>query len=68
MGGSERECKLIAFDKQKGIDLHFDLPAVHVERIALSVRLVEVLITWRATVPPDSSPPDLQVLNSVFLV
>jgi hypothetical protein len=67
-GGSERECKLIAFDKQKGIDLHFDLPAVHVERIARSVRWVEVLTTWRDSVPPDSSPPGLQVLNSVFLV
>jgi hypothetical protein len=67
-GGSGRDCKQIAFDHQKGIDLHFDLPVVAVERIALPVRNVELLPRGRDAIPLDPSPPDLQVLHSVFLI
>jgi hypothetical protein len=66
--GSGRDCNQIAFDHQKGIDLHFDLSAVAVERIALPVRKVELLPRWRDARPFDPSPPDLQVLHSTFLI
>jgi hypothetical protein len=64
---SGRDCKQIAFDHQKGIDLHFDLPSVAVERIALPLRTVE-LLRWHDALPLDPSPPDLQVLHSIFLI
>jgi hypothetical protein len=67
-GSSGRECKQIAFNKQKGIEIHFDLPAVFVDRLAFSLPGFQTLLQWSDTVPPDSSPPDLQVLNSIFLV
>ncbi|MBV8830489.1 MAG: hypothetical protein JO108_14785 [Acidobacteriaceae bacterium] len=63
-----RDCNQIAFDHQKGIDPHFDLPVVAVERIALPVRKVELFPRWRDALPLDPSPPDLQVLHSIFLI
>ncbi|HEY7304395.1 MAG TPA: hypothetical protein VH601_09790 [Bryobacteraceae bacterium] len=65
---SGRDCKQIAFDHQKGIDLHFDLPVVAVVRIASPTRNVEHLPRWYDTLPFDPSPPDLQVLHSIFLI
>ena len=65
---SARDCKQIAFNHQKGIDIHFDLPVVAVQRIALPVRNVELLPRWRDALPFDPSPPDLQVLHSIFLI
>ena len=65
---SGRDCKLIAFDHHKGIDLHFDLPAVAVERIALPLCSAGLLPRWRDAFPPDPSPPDLQILHSIFLI
>jgi hypothetical protein len=63
-----RDCKQLAFDHQKGFDIHFDLPVIAVERIALPVRNVELLSRWRDALPFDPSPPDLQVLHSIFLI
>jgi hypothetical protein len=63
-----RDCKQIAFDHQKGIDFHFELPVVAVSRIVLPVRNVELLPRWRDAIPFDPSPPDLQVLHSIFLI
>src|SRR5215471_16928113 len=51
--GSGRDCNQIAFDHQKGMDLHFDLPVAAVERIALPVRNIEVLPRWRHPLPAD---------------
>ena len=65
---SGHECKQIAFDYQKGIDLHFDLQVAAVERIALPVRNIELLPRWREALPFNPSPPDLQVLHSIFLI
>jgi hypothetical protein len=65
---SVRDCKQIAFDHQKGIDLHFDLPVIAVERIASLVRNVQRLPRWRDVPSVDPSPPDLQVLHSTFLI
>jgi hypothetical protein len=63
-----RDCKQIAFDHQKGIDLHFDLPVIAVDRIAFPVRTIEPFPRWYDPVPFDPSPPDLQVLHSIFLI
>jgi len=65
---SGTDCKQIAFDHQKGIDLHFDSPVISVERIVLPARNVELLPRWRDALPFDPSPPDLQVLHSTFLI
>jgi len=62
------DCKQIAFDHQKGIDLHFDLPVIAVERIAAPVRDVERFPRGLDALPLDPSPPDLQVLHSIFLI
>ena len=62
------DCKQIAFDHQKGIDLHFDLPVITVERIAAPVRDVERFPRGLDALPLDPSPPDLQVLHSIFLI
>jgi hypothetical protein len=66
--GAGRDCNQIAFNHQKSIDLHFDLPAVTVERIALPVPRTESLRLRRDALPLDPSPPDLQVLHSIFLI
>ena len=65
--GSGRDCKQIAFDHQKGIDLHFDL-AVATESIALPVANIELSQHWCDTLPFDPSPPDFQALHSTFLI
>lgn len=65
--GSGRDCKQIAFDHQKGIDLHVDLPVV-TESIVLPVRSVELSQRWWDTLPFDPSPPDFQILHSTFLI
>lgn len=66
--GSGHDCKQIAFEHQKGIDFHFDLPVVAMERIALPLRSVELLPRWQDPLVIDPSPPDLQVLHSTFLI
>jgi len=65
---NSRDCKQIAFDHQKGIDLHFDLPAISIERITFCVRDPECFSPSREVLHVDASPPDLQVLNSTFLI
>ena len=66
--GSDRDCKQIAFDHQKRIDLHLELSVVAVEGIDVPVRNIEPLPRWRDAVPFEPSPPDLQVLHSIFLI
>jgi hypothetical protein len=66
--GSGRECNQIAFDHQKGLDLHFDLPVIAVGRIALPARNIELLPRWHDPLLIDPSPPDLQLLHSTFLI
>ncbi|HEY6989551.1 MAG TPA: hypothetical protein VH369_14250 [Bryobacteraceae bacterium] len=63
-----RDCKQIAFEHQKGIDLHFDLPMVAVERVALPLCSMEVLPRRQDSLVVDPSPPDLQALHSTFLI
>ncbi len=66
---SQRECKQIAFDHHKSLDFHIDLPivAVVIDRVACARgRGVGTLARTSNLVEP--SPPDLQILNSTFLI
>lgn len=65
---SGRECKQIAFDHQKAFDLHFDLPVVAVVKIELPIAASETSHYSHRPALIDSSPPDLQIVNSVFLI
>lgn len=67
--GSSRDCKQIAFDHQKPLDFHVDLPVVAATTTALPV--VPALNTseqWHGTSPAGPSPPDLQIIHSTFLI
>jgi hypothetical protein len=64
---SDRECKQIAFDHHKSVDLHIDLPIVTVVKIELPVPTIEALEHWRAALI-EPSPPDLQILHSTFRI
>ena len=63
-----RECKQIAFDHQKSVDLHIDLPVVAIVALDLALRTVEPLVALHSTNPVQPSPPDLLVLHSIFLI
>ena len=63
-----RDCKQIAFGHQKGIDLHFDLPAMAIDRITLTLPSTEPSPRWPDSFYVDPSPPDYQSLHSVFLI
>jgi hypothetical protein len=63
-----RECNQIAFDHQKSIDHHIELPmtaAVEIERPLCAVKAVK---HWHGANAVDPSPPDLQILHSTFLI
>jgi hypothetical protein len=66
--GSGAVCNQIAFDHQKTIDLHFDLPGMAVRSIEIPLPRIYYVSgrgeEWRI----DPSPPDLQILHSVFLI
>lgn len=63
-----RECKQIAFDHQKSIDHHIDLPVIGGVAVDVSIPAVEAFAHWPGTVPIEPSPPDRQVLHSTFLI
>jgi hypothetical protein len=65
---SGRECNQIAFDHQKSVDLHIDLPVVAIVAFDLPLSTVEPVAAWRGTTAVEPSPPDLQVLHSTFLI
>ena len=65
---STRECKQIAFDHQKSVDLHIELPVVAVVKIVVPVRMADALERWHGSNLIEPSPPDLPVLNSTFLI
>jgi len=67
-GGSASECKLIVFDKHPGLDFHFDLAVEPADPLVFSVPAMQTVPERRAAVPPTASPPDMQVLISVFLI
>jgi hypothetical protein len=63
-----RECKQIAFEHQKSVDLHVDLPVVAIVISDSLPRIAEPLTSWSGVSPIEPSPPDLQVLHSTFLI
>jgi hypothetical protein len=65
---SNRECKQIAFDHHKSVDLRIDLPIVAVAKLELTVPAVETVESWRGANLVEPSPPDLQILHSTFLI
>jgi hypothetical protein len=65
---SKRECNQIAFDHHKSVDFHIDLPIIAMVKIEVPVRTVEALEGWHGVSPIEPSPPDLQILNSTFLI
>jgi hypothetical protein len=65
---SGRECKQIAFDHQKSVKLHIGLPTIAAVTIDFPIRPIEPFGDWRGADRIEPSPPDLQVLNSTFLI
>ena len=65
---SSRECKQIAFDHQKSLDLHIDLPLVAIVAASLPALVFEPFPQWSDLHVVESSPPDLQILHSTFLI
>jgi hypothetical protein len=63
-----RECKQIAFEHQRSVDLPVDLPMVVVPVCELPLRTAARTAVWRCTAEIEPSPPDLQVLHSTFLI
>ena len=64
----DRDCKQIAFDHQKSLDLHIDLPVASALAFDAPALTVEPVIERHGPSPVDPSPPDLQILNSTFLI
>jgi hypothetical protein len=65
---SKCDCTQIAFDQDKSLDFSIDLPVIAVVKIELPTRAVDPLERWRGATSIEPSPPDLQILNSTFLV
>jgi len=65
---SDRPCSQIAFDHQKSVDLHIDLPVVGFIRTELPVLSFKAQAPRRRADAFNPSPPDLQVLHSTFLI
>ena len=65
---SDGKCKQIAFDHQKSVDLHIELAIVAVVNIDLPARAVELLERRQGAELIEPSPPDLQILHSIFLI
>jgi hypothetical protein len=63
-----RECKQIAFEHQKSVDLHFDVRVLAVATFDLLPHVAEPLTGWSGVSPVEPSPPDLQALHSTFLI
>jgi hypothetical protein len=63
-----RECKQVAFDDRKSVDVPIDLPVTvlaNVESLVLTIKTSE---PWRDDHFIEPSPPDLQILHSTFLI
>ena len=65
---SNRDCKQIAYDRHKSVDVHIEQPIIAVLTIDFPTQPVEPLERWHCAVPIEPSPPDLQILNSTFLI
>jgi hypothetical protein len=65
---TDRQCKQIAFNHHKSLDLHIDLPIFAVVKVELPMPTVEALEYCRGAHMVEPSPPDLQILHSTFLI
>jgi len=63
-----RECKQIVVEHQQSVDLHVYSPATTALLIDSPVRRIHALAESHSTDFIDPSPPDLQVLDSTFLI
>jgi hypothetical protein len=63
-----RECKQIAVDHQKSVDLHVDLPVAAVSLSDFLPRIAERFTRWSRLHVVEPSPPDRQALHSTFLI
>jgi hypothetical protein len=63
-----RECTQIAFDHHKAIDHHIELPFIAAVAMDVPLRVVDNMERWHGVSPVEPSPPDLQVLHSIFLI
>ena len=63
-----RECTQIAFDHHKTTDHQVALPAVGAVEMIVPLHAVESMERWQIVSLVEPSPPDLQVLNSTFLI
>lgn len=65
---TKRECKQIAFDHQKPVDLHVDLQVIAIVPFGLTLHMANTIAAWHGNSPVEPSPPDLQILHSTFLI
>jgi hypothetical protein len=65
---SSRECKQIAFDHHKPVDFHVELPIIAVIQIDPPVHMILAVEGRHGANSIEPSPPDLQILNSTFLI
>jgi hypothetical protein len=65
---SGSDCKQIAFEHQKSVDFHFDLPVIATISFDAPVRFSQLVTEWPCVNTAEPSPPDLQILNSTFLI
>ena len=63
-----RECKQMAFDHQKAIDHHIDLPVIAVVAVDVPIHIVEAFAQGHGIDAIEPSPPDRQILHSIFLI
>ncbi|MGA7238276.1 MAG: hypothetical protein WBY44_21500 [Bryobacteraceae bacterium] len=63
-----RACAQIAFDHHKSIDHHIDLPIVDLAEMDALPSAIESVERWHGVTTVEPSPPDLQVLHSIFLI
>ena len=63
-----RECKQIAFEHQKSVDLQVDLPIIGAPPPDLLPRIAEPFTRSSRLQVIEPSPPDLQVLHATFLI
>jgi hypothetical protein len=63
-----RECNQIAFDHHSSIDHHIELPVVATVDVDFALRTIELLEIEHGANSIEPSPPDLQVLHSIFLI
>jgi hypothetical protein len=63
-----RECNQNAFEHHGSINHHIELPVVATVGVEFALRAMEGLDAGHGANSIEPSPPDLQVLHSIFLI